>query len=455
MVPTPDGFPIRFPEPNAIEGMPPRPTRARFVVLFGICLAATIAYMGRNCLGVASDHVQADLGIDEIQMGWAMSAFFWSYALAQVPAGWLGNHFGPRAMLSIYATLWSLLCAAFYFVGGTLSLITLQLGFGVAQAGIFPCSAGMIRHWIPATRWALAVGLMGSFMSVGGALGLAITGYAIEGISTDWLTTPAISWQWVFVAFALPGLPFAAWFYLWFRNQPEEHAGVNKAERNLIGRSSSEQPPSNSPGTHWTDTAFQWGMLPLYAQQFCRGAGYIFFATWFPKYLRETHGVTTGNSGLLGALPMLAVVVGCVVGGLLVDFLWRTTGSKRISRQLTSVLALATCAACIGAAYFVADAVGAVALISLGTFCGTLAGPPSSATAIDKAGAHTEQVYGVMNMVGNLGAAVCPTVVAWLAVSTGRWDLVLLLFVGIYAVAASCWMFLDPRGLVASDQPVV
>ena len=31
---------------------------------------------------------------------------------------------------------------------------------------------------------------------------------------------------------------------------------------------------------------------------------------------------------------------------------------------------------------------------------------------------------------------------------------VLLLFVGIYAVAAVCWMFLDPRGLVASDQPV-
>ncbi len=64
---TPDGSPMQYPEPNTIEG----PTRARFVTVFAICLAATIAYMGRNCLGVASDHVQADLGIDEIQMGWA------------------------------------------------------------------------------------------------------------------------------------------------------------------------------------------------------------------------------------------------------------------------------------------------------------------------------------------------------------------------------------------------
>ncbi|MBQ17740.1 MAG: MFS transporter [Planctomycetaceae bacterium] len=439
-----------FPSPDPRQ----LPSRKRYVVMTAICLAATIAYMGRNCLGVASEHVQADLEIDEIQMGWAMTAFFLAYSLAQVPAGWLGNHFGPRAMLSIYATIWSFFCAAFYFVGGAWSLIALQVGFGIAQAGIFPCSAGMIRHWMPATRWALAVGLMGSFMSIGGALGSAVTGYAIEGITTGWLTTPAIPWQWVFVLFALPGLPFVAWFYLWFRNQPEEHPGVNTVERELIRRSSPER-PSRSAGTSWIVTAVHPGMLPLYAQQFCRGAGYIFFSTWFPKYLRETRNVTTGESGLLTALPLLSVVVGCVASGLLVDFLWKKTGSKRISRQLTSVLALATCAACIGAAYFVADAVGAVALISLGTFCGTLAGPPSSATAIDKAGEHTEQVYGVMNMVGNMGAAVCPMAVAWMAVSTGQWEPVLLLFVGIYAVAAVAWMFLDPRGLVASDQPVV
>jgi len=432
----------------------PRPTGARYVVVVAICLAATIAYMGRNCLGVASDAVQQDLGIGETEMGWAMSAFFWAYAMAQVPAGWLGNRFGPRAMLAIYATLWSVLCAAFYFVGGILSLIALQAGFGIAQAGIFPCSAGMIRHWIPATRWALAVGLMGSFMSVGGALGSTVTGYAIEGISTDWLTTTAVPWQWVFVAFAVPGLPFAAWFYSWFRNQPEEHAGVNEAEQVLIRRSSPEQ-PRTSTGIPWIVTAVQWGMLPLYAQQFCRGAGYIFFATWFPKYLRETHGVTTGQSGFLTALPLLSVVASGIISGLLVDFLWQKTGSKRISRQLTSVLSLAACAACIAAAYFVDNAVTAVALISLGTFCGSLAGPPSSATAIDKAGEHTEQIYGVMNMVGNLGAAVCPAVVAWLAVTTGRWDVVLLLFVGIYAMAAVSWMLLDPRGLVASDEPVV
>ena len=32
--------------------------------------------------------------------------------------------------------------------------------------------------------------------------------------------------------------------------------------------------------------------------------------------------------------------------------------------------------------------------------------------------------------------------------------LVLLVFVGIYAAAALCWIFLDPRGQVATREPV-
>lgn len=430
-----------------------RPTRARYVVIFAICLAAVVAYMGRNCLGVASKEVRADLGINLAQWGGVMSAFFWSYALAQVPAGWLAHRIGTRVALAMYALVWSALCAGFYLVGGLLGLLAVQIGFGVAQAGIFPCSAGMIRHWMPSTHWALSVGLMGSFMSVGGAIGSAITGYAIEGVSTTWLTIPPISWRWVFVGFSIPGFAFAAWFYHWYRDRPELHSGVNEAERTLI-RSASPESSRTPAETGWLRIAVQPAMFLLYGQQFCRAAGYIFFPTWFPEYLRETRGVSPGESGLLTALPLLAVVLGSLVGGALVDWLLRRTGSLRISRQWTAAVAMAACAACIGAAYFVANVYGAVCLISLGTFCGTLAGPPASATTIDKAGDHPEQIYGMMNMTGNLGAAACPLAIGFLVESTGNWNLVLLVFVGIYATGALCWCFLDPRGQVATSQHV-
>ncbi len=423
------------------------------MVVAAICMAAFVAYMGRNCLGVASTSVRADLGIDISQMAWVMSAFFWAYALAQVPAGWLAHRFGTRRALAGYAAVWSVLCAGFYLVGDIWALLALQAGFGLAQAGIFPCSAGMIRHWMPSTHWALSVGLMGGFMSIGGAVGSAITGFAIEGIDTAWFSTEAVSWRWVFVGFSIPGFVFAAWFFAWYRDRPEMHSGVNAAELQLIRASSPET--SRAPSdTNWLTIAGQPAMLLLYGQQFCRAAGYIFFPTWFPEYLRETRGVSTSESGLLTALPLLAVVAGSVVGGVLVDWLWRRTGSLRISRQATAVAALAGCAACIAAAYFVSNVYGAVCLISLGTFCGTLAGPPASATTIDKAGDHTEQIYGMMNMTGNLGAAACPLAIGLLVAKTGNWDLVLLVFVGIYATAALCWVFLDPRGQVATGQHV-
>ena len=64
-------------EPNQLV-TEQRPTRARFTVIAAICLAATVAYMGRNCLGVASKNVRADLGIDVGEMGWVMSCLLYT-----------------------------------------------------------------------------------------------------------------------------------------------------------------------------------------------------------------------------------------------------------------------------------------------------------------------------------------------------------------------------------------
>ena len=47
----------------------PKPTWTRYKVLLWLGGAATIAYICRNCLGVAEKEIRADLGIDAFQMG--------------------------------------------------------------------------------------------------------------------------------------------------------------------------------------------------------------------------------------------------------------------------------------------------------------------------------------------------------------------------------------------------
>ena len=423
-----------------------RTTWVRYQVLAALCLAAAIAYTGRSCLGVAADVVRAELGLSLTQMATAMSAFFWGYALVQIPAGWFGQRIGPRRALTLYATLWSLCCLGFTLTSGFKSLVLIQAIFGVAQAGIFPCSAAILANWLPTSRRALASGLLGSFMSLGGALGSFLTGLAISGFTWESLEIAPISWQSVFILFALPGLIWAVCFRYWFRDDPRSHRSVNPAELRCINDNQEVRSTATPGCIDWIMMLLRLDIWMLFMQQFFRAAGYIFFATWFPTFLKETRGVSTAMSGALTALPLLAVVVGGVCGGVWIDFLYNRTGNLRISRQLTPIFSLASCAVCIFLAYFISDAKSAVLLISLGIFLAQLGGPSAYVVMIEKAGPATAPLFGAMNMAGNLGAAICPSVVGGLVAWSDNWNLVLFLFAGIYLAASICWVFLDPRG---------
>ena len=64
-------------------------TRTRYVVLSGLCGAAALAYFTRNGMAPAESTIRGDLGLTKEQSGVLMSAFFWPYALCQIPAAML------------------------------------------------------------------------------------------------------------------------------------------------------------------------------------------------------------------------------------------------------------------------------------------------------------------------------------------------------------------------------
>src|SRR5579864_4785063 len=90
----------------------PVPSRVRYLVLAGLCLMSAIAYIPRNYISVANEATQEDLRLSDGQMGWVLSAFFITYAVAQIPAGWLGQVWGTRRALPLFALLWSILTGA-------------------------------------------------------------------------------------------------------------------------------------------------------------------------------------------------------------------------------------------------------------------------------------------------------------------------------------------------------
>jgi ACS family glucarate transporter-like MFS transporter len=426
--------------PKSPDAAPPA-TRVRYVVLVWLCASAAIAYIPRNSISVAEQAIRSDLGLTDDAMGAAMSAFFVTYAVFQVPSGWLAHVWGTRRALPVLTVLWSAAAGLMGLAGGLPGLVTSRLSQGAAQAGIFPCATASIARWFPVTQRAVASGFLASFMSVGGALGAFFTGLLLE----------PLGWRWLFALYAVPGLLWAAGFYAWFRDRPQDHPAVNSGELAQLG-------PAPPPGPHAEPTP--WGALIrspalwwICGQQFFRAAGYIFFASWFATFLRETRGVGDVEAGLFTSLPLWGVVLGSPVGGIVSDWLLARTGSRRVGRQGLAAASMFVSAALILLSYRVSEVWGAVLLISLGSFCSSMAGPCTYAITIDMGGRHVAPVFSVMNMAGNIGATVFPMVVPWFVRTTGSWDFMLLLFAGIHAAAAFCWLMLDPRGTIFDSRP--
>jgi nitrate/nitrite transporter NarK len=313
-------------------------------------------------------------------------------------------------------------------------------------------------------------------MSLGGAAATALAGWLL-----GWM-----EWPGVYLVLALPGVLWAAWFWTWFRDLPQQHPGVNAAELAVIrggirrpeGAAPCDDPGPDGPGsdgigsdgigsdgpgldgprspaepTPWRTMMSRRDLWLMCAQQFFRAAGYIFYPTWFPTYLKETRHVSEQDAGYLTSLPLLAVVVGNLLGGYAVDWIWHRTGSRRLSRRGVALPCLLACAGFCLVAGQATSAQSAVWLMAAGSFCFGIGSPASYAITIDKGGRHVTAVFSTMNMAGNIGATVCPTVVTWFVAWTGNWDSVLMLFAGMYLAAAACWAALDAEGSLFDKRP--
>jgi len=430
--------------------MADRPTTVRYQVLTWLTLAAAVSYLCRNAVSVAESTVRSELGLTLAQSGWFMGAFFWTYAVFQVPCGWFAERVGTRIALSIFAVGWSVATFGIGVAPMFWLLIVAQLIMGVAQAGVFPAACNSIGQWMPLAQRTLGCGVFTAGMQIGAIIASWSVGVLIL----------EFDWRWIFVAFSIPGILWALGFVSWFRERPERTPAVNLQELELIraGRDTRDvnandvnPPVADDDWAGLLKIARRPSMLWLCGQQICRASGYMFFASWFPTFLQKTRDVSVAESGYLQGLVFAGTLTGCIFGGILTDWIWRRTGGLRLSRSGVGAAALGACSILILAAWFVQNAELAVALLTLGSFFAALAGPAAFAATIDIGGSRVPQVFGLMNMVGNFAAAACPVVVGKLFEVTADWDLVLLLFAGVYFTGAICWIFVNPQPHVSSN----
>ncbi len=101
-------------------------------------LVAMLLYLDRICISTAASFVASDLQIKKEELDQVLSAFFLTYALGQLPAGWLGDRFGARWMLGGYIVLWSLSTGLIGAATGLQAVLILRYATGLFEAGAYP-----------------------------------------------------------------------------------------------------------------------------------------------------------------------------------------------------------------------------------------------------------------------------------------------------------------------------
>lgn len=432
-------------------------THVRYIVVASLCAATVIAYVLRSCMNTLNEPISKELALSDQQMGFVMGSFFLGYAIFQVPAGLLRDRWGTGRSLAFFAVAWSLSGSLMALVRDHYMMSLVWFMCGAAQAGIFPAAINAIKHWLPRSRIALGSGALTSFQSGGVIVASSLTGPLLTGLT----------WPWVLLIYSLPGFIWAGWFRSWFRERPQDHPHVNPAELAIILRDRLPDPqPTNVKRNEAAVSSVPWrailanpALWAICGQQFCRASAFIFYATWFPRFLKESRAVDLDLAGPMTNLPVAPFLVFATLGGAASDWLVARSGSRRIGRQIYAAICLAICSMLVLLAYTVEDALAAVLVIAAGSAFAALAGPVSYTITIEMGGKNLTTIFALMNMAGNLGAFVFPIVLPWLidqftapGASHKNWDVAFFLSSGIYLVAAICWLAFDSNGTIGETK---
>jgi sugar phosphate permease len=431
----------RVPESNAAsENATSPPSKTRWLVLLLISLMYMITYMDRTGISIAAPAMAKEFGLSQTALGIVFSVFLWAYALGQIPLGSLADRLGPRLVLLIIVPFWSLVTAMTAIAGGIASLIVIRFVFGLAEAGAFPAATRAMQLWFPKAERGIVHGVTHSFSR----FAVAVVPFIAVSIMV------AFGWRWIFYVFGAAGLLWSVAFYFLYRNLPEEDAKVNQSELAQIrGRDLDGAIKQVDLHQH---VAPPWRVIFRSANMWYIAAGYCcfyygtyFFMTWFPTYLLEYRHLSLKSVGVLASLPLLAGMVGDIVGGTLTDTVYRKTGKLKFARRIVAAPAMLASGACLIPAAMTHSALTAILCLTASLFFLELVISPAWAVPMDVGGEFSGTVSGVMNMAGSLAASLSPIIFGAL-VQRGFWITPFVITAGVLLAGALIWAFLiDPE----------
>ncbi len=277
--------------------MPNDAHRWRVAILLGI--GVLVNYIDRVNISVAHDALHAEFGISVITFGYVLSAFNWTYALAQLPMGVLLDRFGVKSIGRAGSFLWSLASFGAAVSPGVGSFFGMRLLLGIGEAPTFPANAKAIGQLFARSEMSLATAIFDSSAKLGPAIGVPLVGILLI----------RFGWRWSFAASGLLSFFYFVAFCVLYRepSQNREPAGTGKAGA------------SASLGYLLRQRKIIGLVVGFFGYNYC----FYIFLLWLPTYFSALK-LSPLASVMYSSVPWIfATGTDLLVGGLLVDSLIR------------------------------------------------------------------------------------------------------------------------------------
>jgi MFS transporter, ACS family, D-galactonate transporter len=387
-------------------------------VLFLMALSVLINYIDRSNLSIAAPLIKDELGITGTQLGTLLSAFFYTYALLQIPAGWLVDRFDVKWVFALGFFVWSASTAVTGLLHGFAALLIARVVLGVGESIAFPSYGKIIGGHFQESHRAFANSLVMTGLALGPALGMWIGGNVIG----------RFGWRPFFIALGAIGL---LWLLPWWIWMPRRTGQTTRIDR--LGYS---------------------GILAILRQRSAWGtcicllsfnySSYL-LVTWLPFYLTRERGFSMRGMARAGGLVYLLYAAACAGFGKLSDQWVRAGASPTTVRKTVATAGYAGMGLFLAITAVMPSPAFLWTLALTGIFLGvascniwamsqTLAGPKMVGRWI-----------GVQNFVGNFAGVVAPWLTGFLLDRTGHFSWAFFITAAVAWIGALSWIFIVGR----------
>jgi ACS family D-galactonate transporter-like MFS transporter len=392
-----------------------------------LCLGMVIAYVDRTALSVAIavPEFRNHFALTDSQRGLMNSAFFWSYALLQLPAGWLVDRIGVKYPYGISFLLWSIVSASTALTHSVSQLFTVRLLLGAGEAVIAPASLRWIRMNIEERQRGLAMGIYMAGTKIGPAVGAPVAAFLIA----------IYGWQ---AMFFVTGLASLIWLVPWLllvpRDEPRPVPSVSQAKVDV-------------PFLQVLKSPAIWGIL---LGTFCYSSYLYFCITWLPAYFKEQRKLPLELMGLYTMFSFAGMAVTTIASGWAADRLIGRGGDPVSVRKTFTIVGLLLAAtevfgATTGSAH-VALFFSIFSLAGLGIATANY----WALTQTVVPGATIGRIGGLQNMASNLAGVAAPILTGWLIQSTGSYEAPMQAIAVLLVIGAASYALLVRRDATQS-----